>query len=152
MLRRAALDISLTDPERYAGEPSAKLDLLFEQMAEVTTGHRALVFSQFITFLRKIAERADRERIGYEYLDGATRRRAAVVERFKTGDAPLFLISLKAYGFGLNLTEADYVFMMDPVEPARESGHRPHPPDRSDHNVMVHRLVSANTIEDKVMR
>ena len=134
--------------------PSAKLDLLFEQMAEVTaTGHRALVFSQFTTFLRKIAERADREGIGYEYLDGATRRRAAVVERFKTGDAPLFLISLKAGGFGLNLTEADYVFMMDPWwNPASENQaiDRTHRIGQT-HNVMVHRLVSANTIEDKVM-
>ena len=154
LLRRAALDISLTDPERYAGVPSAKLDLLFEQMAEVTaTGHRALVFSQFTTFLRKIADRADREGIGYEYLDGATRRRAAVVERFKTGDAPLFLISLKAGGFGLNLTEADYVFMMDPWwNPASENQaiDRTHRIGQT-HNVMVHRLVSANTIEDKVM-
>jgi SNF2 family DNA or RNA helicase len=154
LLRRAALDISLTDPERYAGVPSAKLDLLFEQLADVTaTGHRALVFSQFTTFLRKIAERADREGIGYEYLDGATRRRAAVVERFKTGDAPLFLISLKAGGFGLNLTEADYVFMMDPWwNPASENQaiDRTHRIGQT-HNVMVHRLVSANTIEDKVM-
>ena len=85
LLRRAALDISLTDPERYAGVPSAKLDLLFEQLADVTaTGHRALVFSQFTAFLRKIAERADREGIGYEYLDGATRRRA----RSSSGSRP----------------------------------------------------------------
>ena len=154
LLRRAALDISLTDPERYAGVPSAKLDLLFEQLADVTAaGHRALVFSQFTTFLRKIAERADREGIGYEYLDGATRRRATVVERFKTGDAPLFLISLKAGGFGLNLTEADYVFMMDPWwNPATENQaiDRTHRIGQT-RNVMVHRLVSANTIEDKVM-
>ena len=154
LLRRAALDISLTDPERYAGVPSAKLDLLFEQLADViAAGHRALVFSQFTTFLRKIAERADCEGIGYEYLDGATRRRATVVERFKTGDAPLFLISLKAGGFGLNLTEADYVFMMDPWwNPASENQaiDRTHRIGQT-HNVMVHRLVSANTIEDKVM-
>ncbi len=154
LLRRAALDITLTDPERYAGVPSAKLDLLFEQLAEVTaSGHRALVFSQFTTFLRKIAERADREGIGYEYLDGATRRRAEVVERFKTGHAPLFLISLKAGGFGLNLTEADYVFMMDPWwNPATENQaiDRTHRIGQT-HNVMVHRLVSANTIEEKVM-
>ena len=154
LLRRAALDISLTDPERYAGVPSAKLDLLFEQLADITAaGHRALVFSQFTTFLRKIAERADLEGIDYLYLDGATRRRAAVVERFKTGAAPLFLISLKAGGFGLNLTEADYVFMMDPWwNPATENQaiDRTHRIGQT-RNVMVHRLVATNTIEEKVM-
>ncbi|WP_375433300.1 SNF2-related protein [uncultured Friedmanniella sp.] len=154
LLRRAAIDISLTDPERYAGVPSAKLELLFEKLADVTgAGHRALVFSQFTSFLRKVAERADHEGIGYEYLDGATRRRAAVVERFKTGDAPLFLISLKAGGFGLNLTEADYVFMLDPWwNPATENQaiDRTHRIGQT-RNVMVHRLVSANTIEEKVM-
>jgi SNF2 family DNA or RNA helicase len=154
LLRRAALDISLTDPERYAGVPSAKLDMLFEQLEDITAaGHRALVFSQFTTFLRKIAERADREGIDYVYLDGATRRRAAVVERFKTGEAPLFLISLKAGGFGLNLTEADYVFMMDPWwNPATENQaiDRTHRIGQT-RNVMVHRLVATNTIEEKVM-
>ncbi|HEY5978338.1 MAG TPA: SNF2-related protein [Microlunatus sp.] len=154
LLRRAALDISLTDPERYAGVPSAKLDLLFEQLEDITAaGHRALVFSQFTTFLRKIAERADREGIDYEYLDGATRRRAAVVQRFKTGDSPLFLISLKAGGFGLNLTEADYVFMMDPWwNPATENQaiDRTHRIGQT-RTVMVHRLVATNTIEEKVM-
>lgn len=154
LLRRAALDISLTDPDRHPNVPSAKIDVLFEQLEEVVAaGHRALVFSQFTTFLAKIAERADHEGIDYAYLDGATRQRARVIEEFKTGDAPLFLISLKAGGFGLNLTEADYVFMMDPWwNPASENQaiDRTHRIGQ-DRTVMVFRLISAGTIEEKVM-
>jgi len=153
LLRRAALDISLID-EKYDGIPSAKLDILFEQIEEVTaTGHRALVFSQFTTFLAKIAQRAQARNVAYEYLDGATRQRAKVIDRFRDGDAPLFLISLKAGGFGLNLTQADYVFLMDPWwNPATENQaiDRTHRIGQT-RNVMVFRLVSSGTIEDKVM-
>jgi SNF2 family DNA or RNA helicase len=77
-------------------------------------GHRVLVFSQFTGFLAKVRGRLDDERIGYCYLDGRTRRRERVIERFKDGKDPVFLISLKAGGFGLNLTEADYCFLLDP--------------------------------------
>ncbi len=70
-------------------------------------GHRALVFSQFTGFLGKVRSRLDADEVPYCYLDGKTRDRAAVLRRFKDGSAPVFLISLKAGGFGLNLTEAD---------------------------------------------
>jgi len=153
LLRRAALDASLID-QKYAGVGSAKLDALFEQVDDlVTAGHRALVFSQFTTFLAVIGERAKANGLRYEYLDGRTRRRADVIARFRTGDAPLFLISLKAGGFGLNLTEADYVFLMDPWwNPATENQaiDRTHRIGQT-HAVIVNRLVSAGTIEDKVM-
>ncbi|MFI9484886.1 SNF2-related protein [Promicromonospora sp. NPDC052451] len=152
-LRRMALDASLVDPE-YEGVPSAKLDLLAEQLAEVTAeGHRALVFSQFTSFLSKAAEVCDALGIPYEYLDGSTRRRAEVIGRFKDGPAPVFLISLKAGGFGLNLTEADYVYLLDPWwNPATEAQaiDRTHRIGQT-RNVMVFRMVSENTIEDKVM-
>ncbi|MGW2092375.1 DEAD/DEAH box helicase [Promicromonospora sukumoe] len=152
-LRRMALDASLVDPE-YEGVVSAKLNLLAEQLAEVAAeGHRALVFSQFTSFLAKAAEVCQELGIPYEYLDGSTRRRPEVIGRFKDGAAPVFLISLKAGGFGLNLTEADYVYLLDPWwNPATEAQaiDRTHRIGQTQ-NVMVFRLVSENTIEDKVM-
>ncbi|GAA4712356.1 SNF2-related protein [Promicromonospora umidemergens] len=152
-LRRMALDASLVDPS-YDGVPSAKLSLLSEQLAEVAAeGHRALVFSQFTSFLAKAAEVCRELGIPYEYLDGSTRRRAEVIARFKDGTAPVFLISLKAGGFGLNLTEAAYVYLLDPWwNPATEAQaiDRTHRIGQT-RNVNVFRMVSENTIEDKVM-
>ncbi|MCU1425428.1 MAG: hypothetical protein JWM51_1719 [Microbacteriaceae bacterium] len=153
LLRMLSLDASLID-EKYEGVPSSKLDALFEQLDDVVAeGHRALIFSQFTTFLRKTADRLEAHGIAYEYLDGSTLKRADVVSRFKKGDAPVFLISLKAGGFGLNLTEADYVFMLDPWwNPATESQaiDRTHRIGQTK-NVMVYRLVASGTIEEKVM-
>jgi hypothetical protein len=109
--------------------------VLVEQLEDVIGGgHRALVFSQFTGFLAKVKTHLDQEGIGYCYLDGRTRRRDRVLQRFKEGEDPVFLISLKAGGLGLNLTEADYCFLLDPlVEPRhRGSGDRPHAQDRPD--------------------
>lgn len=153
MLRRLALSASLVDP-RYEGVASAKLLWLAEQLPEIIAdGHRALVFSQFTSFLRQIGQALDEAGIPYLYLDGSTRNRAEVLAGFAEGEAPVFLISLKAGGFGLNLTEADYCFLMDPWwNPAVEA----QAVDRAHRigqlrNVMVYRLVSAGTIEEKVM-
>jgi superfamily II DNA or RNA helicase len=153
LLRMLSLDASLVDPE-YADVPSSKLDVLFEQLDDVLAeGHRTLIFSQFTSFLRKAADRLDEQGIEYAYLDGSTTGRAKVIERFKSGAAPVFLVSLKAGGFGLNLTEADYVFMLDPWwNPASEAQaiDRTHRIGQTK-NVMVYRLVANGTIEEKVM-
>lgn len=153
LLRMLSLDASLVD-EQYSDIPSSKLDALFEQLEDVIAeGHRALVFSQFTSFLKKAAERMDAAGITYEYLDGSTLKRADVIARFKEGDAPVFLISLKAGGFGLNLTEADYVFLLDPWwNPATESQaiDRTHRIGQT-RSVNVYRLVASGTIEEKVM-
>ena len=153
LLRMLSLDASLVD-EDYAGVPSAKLDALFEQLEDVTAeGHRALIFSQFTSFLKKAAERLDAAGIPYAYLDGSTKNRGDVINSFKDGQAPVFLISLKAGGFGLNLTEADYVFLLDPWwNPAAESQavDRTHRIGQT-RNVMVYRMVARGTIEEKVM-
>jgi SNF2 family DNA or RNA helicase len=116
-------------------------------------GHRALVFSQFTSFLDLAADRLTAAGIEHVHLDGSTRRRSEVIESFRGGDQPVFLISLKAGGFGLTLTEADYVFLLDPwwnpaseaqaVDRAHRIGQR--------RQVMVYRLVAADTIEEKVM-
>lgn len=153
LLRLLALDASLIGDE-YADVPSTKLDALFEQLDDVVAeGHRALIFSQFTSYLAKVSRRLDAAGIDYCYLDGSTHNRAAVIEQFKTGRAPVFLISLKAGGFGLNLTEADYVFLLDPwwnpatEEQAIDRTHR----IGQDKNVMVYRLVAAGTVEEKVL-
>ncbi|MGH8969032.1 MAG: SNF2-related protein [Actinomycetes bacterium] len=153
LLRQLSLDPGLVDPT-YGHVSSSKADAFLDQLREVVgEGHRALVFSQFTGFLKVIRDRLDAEGIAYSYLDGRTRKRAARIEEFKTGDAPVFLISLKAGGVGLNLTEADYCFILDPWwNPAVEA----QAVDRThrigqDKPVMVYRLVAVGTIEEKVM-
>ncbi|MGI9100535.1 MAG: DEAD/DEAH box helicase [Solirubrobacteraceae bacterium] len=134
--------------------PCAKLGALVDQLADVVGGgHRALVFSQFTGFLAKARERLDAEGIGYCYLDGRTRRRDRVLEQFKSGTDPVFLISLKAGGFGLNLTEADYCFLLDPWwNPATEAQaiDRTHRIGQT-RRVMVYRMIARETIEEKVV-
>ncbi len=153
LLRQLSLDPSLIDPS-LSGVRSSKLDVLFEQLEDlVAEGHRALIFSQFTGFLGKVRERLVAEGIEFCYLDGGTRNRSDVVNEFKNGAAPVFLISLKAGGFGLNLTEADYVFLLDPWwNPASEAQavDRTHRIGQA-RNVMVYRLVAKDTIEEKVM-
>ncbi|MCB5282687.1 MULTISPECIES: DEAD/DEAH box helicase [unclassified Arthrobacter] len=153
LLRQLSLDPSLIDPS-LSGVRSSKLDVLFEQLDDlVAEGHRALIFSQFTGFLGKVRERLVEEKIEFCYLDGSTRNRTDVVNEFKNGAAPVFLISLKAGGFGLNLTEADYVFLLDPWwNPASEAQavDRTHRIGQA-RNVMVYRLVAKDTIEEKVM-
>ena len=118
------------------------------------SGHRALlVFSQFTRFLAHVRDRLEMAGITYCYLDGKTRDRAAVLRQFKEGTDPVFLISLKAGGFGLNLTEADYCFLLDPWwNPATETQaiDRTHRIGQT-RNVMVYRLIAKDTIEEKVM-
>ena len=152
-LRQLSLDAALVDPA-HDGIGSAKVDVLLDHLQEVVAeGHRALVFSQFTSFLTRVRARLDDAGIPSRYLDGRTRRRADVVGSFKRGEAPVFLISLKAGGVGLTLTEADYVFVLDPWwNPAVEAqavdrAHR----IGQQRPVIVYRLVSSGTIEEKVM-
>jgi superfamily II DNA or RNA helicase len=151
-LRQMALHPGLVDPAHNT-VASAKVDVLTEHLHDIADGHRALVFSQFTRYLGRVRDRLDVEGIDYCYLDGKTRDRATVIKRFKEGDAPVFLISLKAGGFGLNLTEADYCFLLDPWwNPATEAQaiDRTHRIGQT-RNVMVYRLISRSTIEEKVM-
>ncbi|HMQ37100.1 MAG TPA: DEAD/DEAH box helicase [Micropruina sp.] len=151
-LRQLALSPALVLPGQAA--VSAKIDALLEMVGELAAeGHRALVFSQFTGYLALVRQRLTDEGIGYSYLDGRTRDRAARIETFRAGNDPVFLISLKAGGFGLTLTEADYVFILDPWwNPAAElqAIDRTHRIGQ-DKPVMVYRMVSADTIEEKVV-
>ena len=153
LLRQAALSPSLVS-EEYDDVASTKLDAMMELVSEISTeGHRALVFSQFTRFLGMARDRLDHAGIAYCYLDGSTRNRGDVIDDFRSGTAPVFLISLKAGGFGLNLTEADYCVLLDPWwNPATENQavDRIHRIGQT-RKVMVYRLVAEGTIEDKVM-
>ena len=153
MLRQLSLDASLYD-EKYSDIPSSKLDVLMELLEDVVAeGHRTLIFSQFTGYLGKVRARLDAAGVSYSYLDGRTRNRAAAIDGFKNGDTSVFLISLKAGGFGLNLTEADYCILLDPWwNPAAEAQavDRAHRIGQTK-NVMVYRLVASDTIEEKVM-
>ena len=152
-LRQAACHPGLIDAERR-GEESAKLEVLIPMLEELTAeGHKALVFSQFTSFLSIVRERLDELEIPYAYLDGQTRNREETVRRFQEdGDCPLFLVSLKAGGSGLNLTAADYVFLLDPWwNPATEAQavDRAHRIGRT-RPVIAYRLITADTVEERV--
>jgi superfamily II DNA or RNA helicase len=153
-LRQAACHPGLADP-RMIGAPSAKLDALLPRLEEVAEqGHKALVFSQFTSFLALARSRLEKAGIPYEYLDGSVRDRQSRVDRFQTDDAcPLFLISLKAGGHGLNLTAADYVYLLDPWwNPAVEAQaiDRAHRIGQT-RSVIATRLVARDTVEEKIL-
>ena len=134
--------------------PSAKVEVLLEHLGSIVSeGHRALIFSQFTRYLSGVREHLEDAGVRTAYMDGSTPDRQKVIDAFRAGEADVFLISLKAGGFGLTLTEADYVFLLDPwwnpqaEEQAVDRTHR----IGQDKPVMVYRLVSADTIEEKVM-
>ncbi len=154
-LRRAACDPRLVAPE--LGLIGAKVHE-FEQLAtELVAGrHKALVFSQFTDFLKLLGQRLDAAGLTYQYLDGSTpaAQRTERVAAFQRGEGDLFLISLKAGGFGLNLTAADYVIIVDPWwNPAAEDqalgrAHR----IGQQRPVTVYRLVTAGSVEEKIIQ
>jgi superfamily II DNA or RNA helicase len=153
-LRRFCCHPRLVFPD--AENESAKIQTLLELVEELRENeHRALVFSQYVDFLDLVREQLDERRIRYEYLDGSTpeAQRQSRVDAFQQGSATLFLISLKAGGFGLNLTAADYVIHLDPwwnpaVEAqATDRAHRIGQARR----VTVYRLVTKDTIEEKIV-
>jgi SNF2 family DNA or RNA helicase len=135
-------------------ESSAKLDVLLPHLEElIAEGHKALVFSQFTSMLAIVKKHLDRRGVVYEYLDGQTRDRRERVNRFQTDEnCGVFLISLKAGGLGLNLTAADYVFLLDPWwNPAVEAQaiDRAHRVGQT-RNVFAYRLICRNSVEEKI--
>lgn len=154
-LRQAACHPGLLKDSR-AKDTSAKLEILVANLENICeAGHKALVFSQFTTFLKIIRTRLEDCGYGISYLDGETKDRAAEVETFQNDPRKqVFLISLNAGGVGINLTAAEYVFLMDPWwNPATES----QAIDRiyrigQKHPVMAYRIVTKDTIEEKVLQ
>jgi superfamily II DNA or RNA helicase len=155
-LRQAACHPGLVDKKRASHE-STKLETLIAQIQQIVSeGHKALVFSQFTSFLDIVEAQLHKDKIAYVRLDGKTsaQERKARVEQFQTDSSlRLFLVSLKAGGVGLNLTAADYVFILDPWwNPAAES----QAIDRSHrigqkNKVIAYRLIAKNTVEEKIL-
>ncbi len=153
-LRQAACHPGLLDPKRLK-DPSPKLDTLLAQLSELREeGHKALVFSQFTSLLAIVRDRLDEAGTQYEYLDGATTDRGKHVENFQNDpECGLFLISLKAGGLGLNLTAAEYVFLLDPWwNPAVEAQaiDRAHRIGQAK-AVFAYRLITKGTVEERVL-
>ncbi len=156
-LRQAACDPRLLGlPREYSHEDSGKLSALRELVDEVESGgHKVLIFSQFVSMLKLIRGALDEDNVPYEYLDGSTTDRQDRIEHFQQDPAvPVFLISLKAGGSGLNLTAADTVIHFDPwwnpavEEQATDRAHR----IGQNRVVTVYRLVAAGTIEEKILQ
>lgn len=153
-LRQICNATQLSDDDQDYGNYSVKLEILIENIKEKTGSHKILVFSQFVKMLQLIKDRLVIEDIPFEYLDGQTVNRQEKVEHFQNNPSiRVFLISLKAGGTGLNLTEADYVFVVDPWwNPAVEN----QAIDRcyrigQTKNVMAYRMICKDSIEEKII-
>ncbi|MDJ0852207.1 MAG: DEAD/DEAH box helicase, partial [Myxococcota bacterium] len=152
-LRQAACHPALVPGQ--SAEGSAKTALLLEMLEEaVSEGHKALVFSQWTSLLDLVEPHLASAQLGFARLDGSTRDRAGVVERFQgEGGPPVLLVSLTAGGTGLNLTAADCVFILDPwwnpavEDQAADRAHR----IGQDRPVMVYRLVATDTVEERIL-
>ncbi len=152
-LRQAACDPRLIDADQKL--TGAKVTQLLEQLEEVLAeGHKVLVFSQFTSLLALVRQELDERSWRYEYLDGKTTNRSARVKNFQDNpDVSIFLISLKAGGHGLNLTAADYVFIMDPWwNPAVEAQAIDRAHRMGQQNpVVAYRMIAKDTVEDKIV-
>lgn len=153
-LRQACCDCSLVDSSLSI--ENSKLNAFIETVKNIIdNGHKALVFSQYVSFLDIVRKRIEQEKIVYQYLDGSTSpaKRKKSVEAFQAGDGDLFLLSLKAGGSGLNLTAADYVIHLDPwwnpavEDQASDRAHR----IGQERPVTIYRFIMQNTIEEKII-
>lgn len=140
--------------EGYSGEHAVKIEILMEQIQSKSKDHKILVFSQFVEMLDLLKAELEHKKIPFEYLTGQTKNRGKVVNNFQENEEiRVFLISLKAGGVGLNLTQADYIYLVDPWwNPAAEN----QAIDRSyrigqTKNVIAVRLICSNTVEEKIL-
>ncbi|RYE52357.1 MAG: DEAD/DEAH box helicase, partial [Sphingobacteriales bacterium] len=153
-LRQICNSPAILSKEKYYGDASAKMDTLLQQIEDKSPNHKILVFSQFVSMLTLVKAELEKRKIEFSYLTGETNDRAKVVGNFQ--DRPevrVFLISLKAGGLGLNLTQADYVYLIDPWwNPAVENQAIDRAYRIGQHkNVMAVRLICPDTIEEKIM-
>ena len=154
MLRQICNSPELLKGNRVKGDSSCKIDEILEQIESKAPRHKILVFSQFVGMLDLIKRELNKRNLKYAYLTGQTRNRKAEVESFENNaEIRIFLISLKAGGTGLNLTAADYVYLVDPWwNPAVENQaidrcHR----IGQQNNIVAVRLICKDTIEEKIM-
>ena len=154
-MRQICNSPSLLNDQEFYGNSSAKIDVLMEEIEAKSSEHKMIIFSQFVSMLDLIKVELENRQIPFEYLTGKTKNRQSKVEEFQTNSkVRVFLISLKAGGTGLNLTEADYVYLVDPWwNPAVEN----QAIDRcyrigQKKNVVAVRLICPDTIEEKIMK
>ncbi|MEL6557789.1 MAG: DEAD/DEAH box helicase [Bacteroidota bacterium] len=152
-LRQIANHPKMVDPE-YMGDSGKMEDITHMLTSALSKGHKILVFSQFVKHLTLISEYLNNQKIDFAYLDGSTKDRAAQVRKFQENDKlKIFLISLKAGGVGLNLTKADYVFILDPWwNPAIEAqaidrAHR----IGQENRVFTYKFITKGTVEEKIL-
>ncbi len=156
-LRQICCDLRLLESglKAAANEPSGKFEMFGELLEEVLDGgHRVLVFSQFTTMLALLSERLTEENIAFCYLDGSTKNRSEVVEKFqRDSKISVFLISLKAGGVGLNLTGADTVIHFDPWwNPAVEAQATDRAHRIGQKKVVTsYKLITRGTVEEKIL-
>jgi SNF2 family DNA or RNA helicase len=154
-LRQVCDSPLLIEGEKPPGSESAKIEMLVEQIESKITRHKILVFSQFVSMLELIKKELVSRKIGFSWLTGNTKNREAAVNEFQNNPAvSVFLISMKAGGTGLNLTEADYVYIIDPWwNPAVENQaiDRAHRIGQNKHVVAV-RMICPDTVEEKIMQ
>jgi SNF2 family DNA or RNA helicase len=154
-LRQVCCDLRLLRLDNIdPANASAKVDLFGELLEEVIDGgHRALVFSQFVSMLHLLRDRLQADNVEFCYLDGSTKDRAGVVQHFQSSSVPVFLISLKAGGVGLNLTGADTVVHFDPwwnpavEDQATDRAHR----IGQTRVVTSYKLIARGTVEEKIL-
>ncbi|MBL6449179.1 SNF2 helicase associated domain-containing protein [Fulvivirga sp. 29W222] len=153
-LRQICNSPLLIGDEIHAGDSSSKMEMLLEQLRSISGDHKVLVFSQFVSMLDLIKKELQKERIKHAYLVGSTKDREQVINQFQQDEETrVFLISLKAGGTGLNLTAAEYVFIVDPWwNPAIEN----QAIDRcyrigQSRNVIAARLICPDTVEEKIL-
>jgi SNF2 family DNA or RNA helicase len=156
-LRQICCDLRLLklDEDKFTDENSGKLEMFGELLEEAMDGgHRVLVFSQFVSMLTLLREKLAADKVEYCYLDGSTMNRGAVVEKFQANEKiPVFLISLKAGGVGLNLTGADTVIHFDPwwnpavEDQATDRAHR----IGQTRVVTSYKLITRGTVEEKIL-
>jgi non-specific serine/threonine protein kinase len=154
-LRQICDSPALLSNEEDYGNDSAKLDEIVREIEENASNHKIVIFSQFLKMLDLVRTKLERDNIPYEYLDGKTQDRADRVNRFQNdGDCRVFLMSLKAGGVGLNLTEADYVYLIDPwwnpavEQQAIDRVHRIGQTKR----VFAYRMICKDSIEEKIVQ
>ncbi|MEJ2005104.1 MAG: DEAD/DEAH box helicase, partial [Cyclobacteriaceae bacterium] len=152
-LRQIANHPRMVNPD-YEGDSGKMEDVIFMLDNAIRDDHKILVFSQFVKHLSILADHLKEEKIDFAYLDGSTKDRAAQVERFQEDKTlKVFLISLKAGGLGLNLTQADYVFILDPWwNPAIEAqavdrAHR----IGQENKVFTYKFITKDTVEEKIL-
>jgi hypothetical protein len=153
-LRQICNAPAMLSKEKYYGESSSKMDVLLEQIESKSPYHKILVFSQFVTMLDLVKQELEARNIEFCYLTGQTKNRESVVNSFQDDEnVRVFLISLKAGGVGLNLTQAEYVYLIDPWwNPAVENQAIDRAYRIGQHqNVMAVRLICPDTIEEKIM-